>query len=300
MLSLARILAPIDFSERSPGAARYAGRLACHFHAELTLLHVLDSIAYELSPHESTDPAIRRLSEGWRRRMEAFLTNFLPDEFQATTVGRVMLSGEPARKIIEFANSERASLIVIPTHGEGPFRRFVLGSVASKILHDAGCPILTGVHAADAFPTESHSLRNVLCGVDFCPHSAKTLEWACRFADAYQAQLTMVHITPSTEGSPGQYSDPEKHGREERQAHQHELVIEARQKVEAMRKSAGANAAILIDSNNDIPRAICQAASQLKADLVVVGRGSPVVTLDRLRTKVLSVIRQSPCPVLSV
>ena len=36
MLSLPKIIARIDFSERSPGAARYAGRLACHFHAELT------------------------------------------------------------------------------------------------------------------------------------------------------------------------------------------------------------------------------------------------------------------------
>ena len=49
MLSLPRILAPIDFSERSPGAARYAGGLACQLHSELTLMHVIDSSAYEVS-----------------------------------------------------------------------------------------------------------------------------------------------------------------------------------------------------------------------------------------------------------
>ena len=42
MLSLPRVIAPVDFSECSRGAARYAGRLACQFHSELTLLHVLE------------------------------------------------------------------------------------------------------------------------------------------------------------------------------------------------------------------------------------------------------------------
>ena len=65
MLSLPKILAPIDFSERSPGAARYAGRLASQFHSELTLLHVLDSSVYDLSGQECTNPAIRRLCYGW-------------------------------------------------------------------------------------------------------------------------------------------------------------------------------------------------------------------------------------------
>ena len=41
MQSLSRILLPVDFSERSVGAAHYAGSLACHFGCELVLAHVL-------------------------------------------------------------------------------------------------------------------------------------------------------------------------------------------------------------------------------------------------------------------
>jgi len=66
-----------------------------------------------------------------------------------------------------------------------------------------------------------------------------------------------------------------------------------------MLKSVGANAAVHIDSSMDVPLAVCSAASQLEADLIVVGRGS-CAGIDRLRTKVYSIIRQSPCPVLSV
>ena len=80
---------------------------------------------------------------------------------------------------------------------------------------------------------------------------------------------------------------------------QEEFVIQAREKLEAMQKSAGASASVFIDSNNDIPQAVCSAASQIEADLVVVGRGSSE-GIERLRTKVYSIVRQSPCPVVSV
>src|SRR5690242_13954226 len=80
MLSLSRVLAPIDFSERSQGAARYAGRLAGHFHSELTLLHVLDSTVYELSGPEFANPAIRELCDGWRCRTKALMADFLAEE----------------------------------------------------------------------------------------------------------------------------------------------------------------------------------------------------------------------------
>jgi nucleotide-binding universal stress UspA family protein len=61
MLSLSKIIAPVDFSARSPGAARSAGRLACHFHSELTLLHVLDSGAYDASAYEFIGPVVSAL-----------------------------------------------------------------------------------------------------------------------------------------------------------------------------------------------------------------------------------------------
>ena len=92
MLSLPKIIAPIDFSERSPGAARYAGRLACHFHAELTLLHVIDSGAYEVSAYEFTGPVVSALPAERRHEAEALLANFLPGEFRNMNVRRVVLS----------------------------------------------------------------------------------------------------------------------------------------------------------------------------------------------------------------
>ena len=39
--------------------------------------------------------------------------------------------------------------MIMPTHGYGVFRRFLLGSVTSKVLHDLGCPVLTGAHLTE-------------------------------------------------------------------------------------------------------------------------------------------------------
>jgi nucleotide-binding universal stress UspA family protein len=280
MLTLPRIIAPVDFSEPSRRGAIFAARLACHFHSELTLLHVLERCGHELTESEFNE---------WP----------LPYEFREMDVRRVMLSGDPAGSIVNFAHSGHASLIVIPTHGYGPLRQCLLGSVAAKVLHDADCPILSGVHMPDAFPDEARSFRKILCAVDFCPQSAKALEWASHFADEFHAELTIAHITPSTEGRAGEYFNPEVHGRWAMETLQGQFVTRARKKLETMQKSAGANAAVLIDSNNDIPQAVCSAALELEADLVVVGRGSSD-GIERLRTKVYSIVRQAPCPVVSV
>jgi nucleotide-binding universal stress UspA family protein len=290
MLSLPRIIAPVDFSERSPGAARYAGRLACHFHSELTLLHVMEPSVYEVSAYEFTGPVSTTSAEERKSEAEALLANFLPGEFRNMNVRRVVLTGDPAGEIVSFAHSERASLIVMPTHGYGPFRRFILGSVTAKILHDADCPIFTGVHIPDTRPDELRSFRKILCAVDFCPQSEKALTWASNFAAEFHAPLIAAHITPSLEAR-GEYFDPDW---------RRCLAQSAREQLEAMQKNAGTNADVLITDNNNIPLAISSAASELEADLVVIGRGSSGGMLGRLRTNAYSIIRQSPCPVVSI
>jgi nucleotide-binding universal stress UspA family protein len=180
---------------------------------------------------------------------------------------------------------------VIPTHGYGPFRCFILGSVAAKILHDADCPVLTGVHIPHTPPDESRSFRKIVCAMDFCPQSEKALQWASGFADEFHAELTIVHITPSLQGRTSEYFDPDW---------RNQLAQTAREKIAAMQKTVGAKAEVFVDDNGSIPWGVSSAASHLEADLLVIGRGASAGMLGRLRTNAYSIIRQSPCPVVSV
>ena len=208
MLSLPKIIAPVGFSERSPGAARYDGRLACHFHSELTLLHVMDTSAYEFSAYEFTGPVITTSAEERKCEAEALLANFLPGEFRNMNVRRLVLTGDPAGEIVAFAHAERASLIVIPTHGYGPFRRFIMGSVTAKVLHDAQCPVLTGVHVEGAPSEQDLGISQIVCAVDLGPDSERVLRWADRFARTFGSKLMAVHITRDgkEEVAPGETS----------------------------------------------------------------------------------------------
>ena len=57
-----------------------------------------------------------------------------------------MLVGTPAEEIARFARQHGADLIVMGTHGYGPVRRFLLGSVADRVVREASCPVLLFPH----------------------------------------------------------------------------------------------------------------------------------------------------------
>lgn len=290
MPSLAKILLPVDFSGRCHGAARYAEVLAAHFGSEITVLHVLPPPHYEFSALEVGGSVLNELFANRAAHVRKELDSYLAEELRNLAVKRVLLEGDPARKIVEYAHSERMNLIIMPTHGYGPFRRFILGSVAAKVLHDADCPVWTGVHLEEAPPIESIVFRKIVVAIDLGGQSAKALEWGGWLASAYDAKLTVVHATPSLEGRAGEYLDPDW------RTHVHE---QARGEIAKLKEKVGTRAEVVIEGG-DAPRVVCSVAERIRADALVIGRGSAAGIFGRLRTNAYAIIRQSPCPVVSV
>src|SRR6185295_13696210 len=146
-MELTKILLPVDFSEQGDGAAQQAGALARYFGAELILLHVNPILVPTLtSLREFGGP----IDTGWITALEAQARRDLETYHQADLKGakvtRTVVTGDPAASIVEFAHREKPDLIVMPTHGYGPFRRLLLGSVVAKVLHDSEVPVWTGAH----------------------------------------------------------------------------------------------------------------------------------------------------------
>jgi nucleotide-binding universal stress UspA family protein len=193
MVPVSKILVPVDFSERAVSAVRYARNLACHFRAALTLLHVLPPIPYAMGGFEfggvvMTDAFAERLPQA-REELDALLAN----ELTGMQLTRLVLEGDPAQTIVDHAHRAGVDLIVIPTHGYGPFRRFLLGSVTAKVLHDADCPVLTGVHLEEGQILEATAPRKVMCAVDLGPQSEKVVRWADQIAHEFYGELVVVH-----------------------------------------------------------------------------------------------------------
>jgi nucleotide-binding universal stress UspA family protein len=291
MFSLGKILLPIDFSERCRVAVRHpAPFLAKHFGSEVTVLHVLPPYigvgGAELGMMLSED-LITEMKVNARRDVDSFLS----EELRELSVKRVLLEGDPAQEIIKFAHSEHSDLIMVPTHGYGPFRRLLLGSVTSKVLHDADCPVWTGVHLEREPSDGPMALGHILCAIDLGPHSAKTLDWANQLAAECGSRLTMVHVVASLDPRTQEYYFAPEWRKY--------LIDRAREDTDKLQQTVGVRAEVDLEVG-DVAKSVCFVAQHRKADLLVIGRGSPAGVFGRFRTNAYSIIRQSPCPVVSV
>jgi hypothetical protein len=81
-----------------------------------------------------------------RAQSKEALEKFASESANAVRAKPVLFDGDPGTVIAEYAKKTACDLIVMPTLGYGPFRRFLLGSVTAKVLHDAPCPVWTGPH----------------------------------------------------------------------------------------------------------------------------------------------------------
>lgn len=285
----AKILLPVDFSARSRGAARYAKVLAQRFHSEVILLHALTPPQVEAGSLEMGGAMLPEIYAGQAARVQAELAEFLQAELSGVAARCLTAEGDAARCTVELARNEGVRLIVMPTHGYGPFRRFILGSCTAKVLHDADCPVFTGAHMEEVPAGQSLEVRNVVCGLDLGPHSAATLAWAWWFAQCFRAHLTVIHATTALLDTTGDAASLWQ--MQAREAAEEELL--------RLQLECSAKAEILIEAG-DPSHVVCSAAARQNADVLVIGRGSAAGVFGRLRTNSYTIIRESPCPVVSV
>lgn len=130
---LERILAATDFSLCSLAALEYAEELARRFGVPLLLLHATGAPSMPAEVHQrSGEAAEQALTRSVERLREHGLT-----------VRGLTRPGAPADEIVRTAQVERASLIVMGTHGRTGVTRVLMGSVAERVVREAPCPVLT-------------------------------------------------------------------------------------------------------------------------------------------------------------
>ena len=144
MQRIRRILYASDFSKASGRAFTTALTLARSNNAVLTILHVNVPIM-PLVPEqvirsdtwEQLDTEARRWS---RRRLAGIAKRAKTTGTRANTL---LMNGDPSQQIVHAARSTRADLVVVGTHGRTGFSKFILGSVAGRVVATASCPVVT-------------------------------------------------------------------------------------------------------------------------------------------------------------
>jgi nucleotide-binding universal stress UspA family protein len=144
MISITRILVPVDLSELSERALAYAVELAEKFAAQLTILYVVAEPASVLPDMMMPVPVagadLDDLTAAGRQSLAELIA--------AKGLGRLnpradVRAGSAEEEILEAAADTHADLIVIGTHGRGGLAHLFLGSVAEKVIRSAPCPVLT-------------------------------------------------------------------------------------------------------------------------------------------------------------
>jgi nucleotide-binding universal stress UspA family protein len=136
-----KICCAVDFSDPARLALEEAVEQARRTGAEVTLLHVhvppptqpSDVIASPAEIALMAADEVERSLAGWREDAEKRL---------GRSVSATMVVGDPAAEIVRWAKGHGPDLLVLGTHGRRGLRRFVLGSVAERVLREAPCPVL--------------------------------------------------------------------------------------------------------------------------------------------------------------
>ncbi len=288
MLAIKHILFPIDFSERCCGAAPFVRAMAQRFGARVTLMSVVSPL-WQAASGDISGSLVLDMDE-FKGDLETRLNHAFVNEFAGLAVDRVAEIGDPAEAITRYAHSQGADLIMMPTHGYGPFRSLLLGSVTAKVLHDALCPVWTAAHIEDP-PLLGHLAgRNVLCAIDGTPRSAPLMEWAAEFAKNTGGTLRLMHAISGIQGWPERQLDRE---------FEENLRAQARDSIEKLQKSVGIHAPLCV-AVGEVAGAVREEAERHNSDLIIIGRGILHEAMGRLRTHAYGIIRHAPCPVLSV
>jgi nucleotide-binding universal stress UspA family protein len=136
---LKAILCPVDFSEHSERALRYALGLAAMAGARITVLSVtdplLDAAARAAGSRETSAAQVERA-------LGALFDRIAGESTRPPAAAVVARVGQPAEEILRLANQIPADIIVMGTQGMGAAERFLLGSTTEKVLRASHVPVL--------------------------------------------------------------------------------------------------------------------------------------------------------------
>ncbi len=137
-----KILVPIDFSDHSKLALRYALELANFYQAEITLFHSFD---HQIHPsfYASGPTSIFEIDSELKQKASDALAEFRDEAGKPKIPTRyVFAEGTAYHEIVEQTKKEPYDLLVIATHGLKGLEHFLIGSTTEKVIRHAELPVL--------------------------------------------------------------------------------------------------------------------------------------------------------------
>jgi len=138
-----KILIPIDSADICPKTLELAITFSIKFDTEITVLHIMHDFEHGPSPYTVNHARAPELHNKHIQNATKFL-NVIAQLFinAGVQTNEVLISGNVAHEICEYAEKNDCDLIIMCTHSSSATRQFLMGSITNKVLHHATTPVM--------------------------------------------------------------------------------------------------------------------------------------------------------------
>lgn len=184
-----KILVPTDFSDLSLKAIKVAGKYASIFDGNISLMHSHIPITeldepYAIGMSSKIYQDYEEIEESIRKKLNKISDEHIEPDYKGDVQVHI---GNPAQSIVEVA--EDYDIIIISTHGRTGFSRFLLGSVAEKVLRMAKVPVMVVEDESDV-----GDFKNILVTTDFSDNAKAAYPKALEIAKKTGGSIDILHI----------------------------------------------------------------------------------------------------------
>ena len=194
MISLRSVICPVDFSDASRGALRYAAVVANYFHAELTVLTVTDPLLTEAA---ELSGAAEHLPDAVNKELLRFVKKSFDGVVTPENMKMAVATGKPAVEILRFAKAYPIHLVVMSTHGLTGVRKLFFGSTTERVLRETTVPVLLAP-AHDHGPARpddvKRAVKRVLVPVDLSAATVDQVRAAGKVASVLEVPVLLAHV----------------------------------------------------------------------------------------------------------
>jgi len=196
-----QILCPMDMSDLSDLALKYAHIGARLFDATLTVLHAMHVDIPRYLSKEVTARILAELNDAkaaGRHDLENYVRHVLGDaEYNSIRVRCQVADVAPVEAVTRALAESRVDLVVMGTHGYSGVKHWMLGSVTESVLHRAAVPVFTVRQKVNDFidttrPEVTPRIGRILCPCNATTAAGHALQVAASLADRFEARLTVL------------------------------------------------------------------------------------------------------------
>ncbi|MBC6491409.1 universal stress protein [Flavihumibacter stibioxidans] len=206
-----RIVVPTDFSPTAERAFQYALDIAAKSGAAVILYHVYEPVESEFIDNVTKRRLYNEQMESdLMKQLQRLTHKFVPADF-SVPVSTILGRAPVVDNILGFAEHNQIDLVVMGTQGAGGLKRALVGTIASRIIKQADCPVLLIPEKFDwKLPAQ------IVYATDCMAPDRTAFNLVLSLAKLYEAKITVVHMI---HGDAGETNLDQESGFFEKYAH---------------------------------------------------------------------------------